>query len=268
MVRVGVLGAGGRMGREVCAAVEADAALTLVAAVDPRAAGQAASDSVTVAADVHALKESGAEVAVDFTEPGSVAANLAWLADHEIHAVVGTTGLGPEDLEEARRRFARGPANAVIVPNFAIGAVLLTRCCELVAPFMDGVEIVELHHDAKHDAPSGTALHTAAAVAAARRRSGAGAFVEDPTTVETVAGSRGAVADGGVRVHALRLPGLVAHQEVIFGAVGQTLSLRHDATDRRCFMPGVLLAIKAVARHRGVTVGLEDLLGLGEPREA
>ncbi len=149
----------------------------------------------------------------------------------------------------------------MLAANFAIGAVLMARFAELAAPFMDGVEIIELHHDAKVDAPSGTSLHTAQLVADARSRSGAAPFASDRTTSTPVSGTRGGLGPGGVRVHSVRLPGLVAHQEVIFGATGQSLSIRHDAYDRTSFMPGVLLAVRAVPGLDGLTVGLGTLLG-------
>ena len=175
MVRVGVLGAGGRMGQEVCRAVLGADDLELVAAVDPTVAGRALAELVAgadleVAGDVGALAGAGAEVAVDFTVASAARRHLAWCAGHEVHAVVGTTGLGSDDLAAARGAFggAAGP-NAVVAANFAIGAVLLIRLCELAAPFMDGVEIIELHHDAKRDAPSGTAIETARRIADARR---------------------------------------------------------------------------------------------------
>ena len=159
-------------------------------------------------------------------------------------------------------RFEGSGANAIVVANFAIGAVLLMHFCRIAAPLMEGVEVIELHHDAKRDAPSGTAMHTAAVIAAARRAAGAGPLPPDPTTDLVLAGARGAEAPDGVHVHSVRLPGLVAHEEVIFGAQGQSLSLRHDSYDRRSFMPGVLLAVRSVADRPGVTVGLEALLGL------
>ena len=150
----------------------------------------------------------------------------------------------------------------MVAANFAIGAVLLMRCCELVAPFMESVEVIELHHEHKRDAPSGTALHTAELIAGARRAADAGPLPPDPTTELVLEGARGGEGAGGVRVHSVRLPGLVAHEEVIFGALGQSLTLRHDAYDRRSFMPGVLLAVRRVPERPGLTVGLGALLGV------
>jgi 4-hydroxy-tetrahydrodipicolinate reductase len=267
MLRIGVVGAGGRMGRQVCEAVAAEGDLELVAAVDPAAAGQKLRSlagpnvvDLTVAADLAALVDAGAQVAVDFTVATAARAQLPWYAAHGVHAVVGTTGLRDEDLRAAEAAFAASAVNAVVAANFAIGAALLVRFCELAAPLMDGVEVIELHHDEKRDAPSGTAMHTAERIAEARAAAGAGPFRPDPTTDIVVAGARGGAVDG-VHVHSVRLPGMVAHEEVIFGAVGQSLTMRHDAYDRRSFMPGVLLAIRLVPDRRGFTIGLGPLLG-------
>jgi len=269
VIRVGVMGAGGRMGSEVCRAVAGAADMELVAAVDPRLAGADLRQvvdgegipSLEVAASAEALEGNRAEVVVDFTVAEAVRANLPWYAGHGVHAVVGTTGLGEHDLATAARLFAESPANAVIAANFAIGAVLLMRLCELAAPFMDGIEVIELHHDAKRDAPSGTALDTARRMAAARRAAGAGEVPPDPTELHTLEGTRGGLGPGGIRVHSVRLRGLVAHQEVIFGARGQSLSVRHDSYDRGSFMPGVLMAVREVGSRPGLTVGLDPLLG-------
>ncbi|MGC8627449.1 MAG: 4-hydroxy-tetrahydrodipicolinate reductase, partial [Acidimicrobiales bacterium] len=214
-------------------------------------------------------------VAVDFTVPGAAEANALWCADNSVHAVVGTTGLSAEALRAIEERFSSGGANCVVAPNFAIGAVLMMRFAELAAPWFDSVEVVELHHDAKLDAPSGTAVLTAERVAAARAHVG-----REPggaTGTDMVAGSprqvaprrggaqsaaRGIEAAPGVQVHSVRLRGLVAHQEVLFGTTGQVLTIRHDSLDRSSFMAGVLLAVKQVPRLRGFTLGLDSLLGL------
>jgi len=188
--------------------------------------------------------------------------NLPFYAANGIHAVVGTTGLSESELKDAAKLFSESSANAIVAANFAIGAVLLMRFCELAAPHMDGVEVIELHHDAKRDAPSGTARHTAAGIAVSRELSGAGPFSADPTTEHVLTGARGGEGPGGVRIHSVRLPGLIAHEEVIFGALGQSLSIRHDSYDRRSFMPGVLLAVRSVADRPGMTIGIEALLGL------
>jgi 4-hydroxy-tetrahydrodipicolinate reductase len=259
--RVAVVGAGGRMGQEVCRAVVAAGDLELVAAVDPQHSGRSI-EGITVAGTVEALGEQGAEVVVDFTVAEAARDNLIGYAEAGLHAVVGTTGLTEAELAGAANLFAASVANAIVAANFAIGAVLLMRFCELAAPYMDGVEVIELHHEAKRDAPSGTALHTAQRIAAARERAGSGPLPADATTLEVLPGARGGEGPGGVRVHSVRLPGLIAHEEVIFGATGQSLSIRHDSYDRRSFMPGVLLAVRAVPDRPGLTVGIEALLGL------
>ena len=261
MVRVGVVGAGGRMGQEVCRAASEAPDMELVAAVDPAHVGEDAHGKVIVG-EVLALADLGAEVVVDFTTAEAVRHNVPHYAQLGVHAVIGTSGLSDADLAAVRARFEGSGANAIVVANFAIGAVLLMHFCRIAAPHMDGVEVIELHHDAKRDAPSGTAMHTAAVIAEARRAAGAGPLPPDPTTDVVLEGARGAEGPDGVRLHSVRLPGLVAHEEVIFGAPGQSLSLRHDSYDRRSFMPGVLLAVRSVSDRPGVTVGLEALLGL------
>jgi 4-hydroxy-tetrahydrodipicolinate reductase len=261
MQKVGVVGAGGRMGQEVCRAVTEAADMELVAAIDPAHVGGDAS-GLTIIGEVNALADLGADVVVDFTIAEAVRHNIAHYAVEGIHAVIGTSGLSDADVADVEARFAASTANVVLVPNFAIGAVLLLYLCRIAAPHMDGVEIIELHHDAKRDAPSGTAMHTAAVIAEARRAAGSSPLPADPTTDVVLAGARGGESADGVHVHSVRLPGLVAHEEVIFGAAGQSLSIRHDSYDRRSFMPGVLLAVRAVPDRPGLTVGLEALLGL------
>jgi 4-hydroxy-tetrahydrodipicolinate reductase len=257
------------MGQEVCRAVAGSPDLDLVAAIDPARAGTAlgavaGSDvpDLTIAGDVDALVAAGAEVVVDFSVAAAARVNLPRCAAHGIHAVVGTTGLDDADVTELAERFDGTRANAVVAANFAVGAVLLVRLCEIAAPLMESVEVIELHHDAKRDAPSGTAMHTAERIAAARRAAGLGPLPPDPTTEWVLTGARGGEGPGGVRVHSVRLPGLVAHEEVVFGAAGQSLTIRHDAYDRRSFMPGVLLAVRQVSTRPGLTVGLEALLGI------
>lgn len=247
MTRVGVLGARGRMGTAVCAVLAESDGLELVAQVD-------ADDSVD------RLTEGKAEVAVDFTAPDVVMGNLRWCVEHGIHAVVGTSGFTEDRLAEVRGWLENVPAVAVlVVPNFSIGAVLMMRFAAQAAEFFESVEIVELHHPEKVDAPSGTARRTAELVAAARAQSGFGAVPDATTTA--LDGSRGAEVEG-VRVHAVRLRGLVASQEVLLGGVGETLTLRHDSFDRAAFMPGVVTAVRSVAARPGLTVGLEHALGL------
>lgn len=259
MIRVGVFGAAGRMGATVCEAVERDGALELVAAVDPLHAGldlrgvASVDGDLQVASSASALLDAGAEVVVDFTHLDAARENLAFAAEHGIHAVVGTTGFADEDLERLDAVFTR--SGCLIVPNFAIGAVLMMRFAELAAPWFETAEIIELHHDEKVDAPSGTAMLTAERMAAASPD-----WAPDPTITHVVAGARGAKGPADVRIHSVRLRGLVAHQEVLLGTTGQTLSIRHDSYDRSSFMPGVLLAIKQMDQRRGVAVGLDTLL--------
>jgi 4-hydroxy-tetrahydrodipicolinate reductase len=251
-IRVGVFGAAGRMGRTVCDAVVIDPDLELVAAVDPFAAGEVVRGVAVVGSPDDAPPM---DVAVDFTVIGAARQNLAWCAANGVHAVVGTTGFGDEDLEELRSAFTR--SSCLLAANFAIGAVLMMRFAELASPFFETAEIVELHHDAKIDAPSGTAMATARRMAAASPD-----WAPDPTTQEVVSGARGGEGPAGIHVHSLRVRGMVAHQEVILGTQGQTLTIRHDSYDRTSFMPGVVLACKKVAERPGLTVGLDALLGL------
>ncbi len=264
-LRVGVVGAAGRMGSTVCAALDAAADLELVAAVDPAAAGtilappaSAARAEIVVGADLGSLAGARAEVVVDFTVASATRANLPAYAADGIHAVVGTTGLDDADLAAAAAAYpAGGRLGCVLAANFAIGAVLMMRFAELAAPWFETAEIVEAHHDAKPDAPSGTAVATARRMAEA-----SGKWVPERTRTETVPGARGAAGPGGIRLHALRLRGLVARQEVLLGTEGQTLVLRHESSDRSSFMPGVLLAVREVVGRPGLTVGLDALLGL------
>jgi 4-hydroxy-tetrahydrodipicolinate reductase len=253
-IKVGVVGAAGRMGSTVCAAVEVDPALELVAAIDPSDAGTTES-GIRVANSLDALADAGAEVVVDFTVASAARGTLPWLAEHGIHAVVGTTGLTADDFETLRNAFTK--SNCIVASNFAVSAVLMMRFAELAAPFFETAEIIELHHDAKVDAPSGTAVTTAARMAAASAD-----WAADPTKEEVVAGARGGVGPAGIRVHAVRMRGMVAHQEVILGAAGQTLTIRQDSYDRLSYMPGVLLACKHVAEHPGLTIGLDAYLNL------
>ncbi len=253
MTRVAVSGAAGRMGRLVAEAVAAAPDLELAALYDPGGAGESVA-GLEVAADPEVV--AGADVVVEFTHPSVVLENLDRWRRAGLHAVVGTSGFDAARLAEVRAAWGDGPPNCLVAPNFAIGAVVLMRFAELAAPHFAAAEVLELHHDGKADAPSGTALATAERIAAAAAQSRAVAGTE------LVAGARGADV-AGVPVHAVRLPGLVAHQEVLFGAEGQTLSLRHDTVDRRAFIPGVLLAVRRIAATPGVTVGLEPLLGLG-----
>jgi 4-hydroxy-tetrahydrodipicolinate reductase len=263
MIRVGVFGAAGRMGATVCRAVLDDPELELVAAVDPLHAGidlrqlGVEAPSMQVVPNLDALADAEAEVVVDFTVVDAARENLRWCAEHGVHAVVGTTGFTPADIDEFRTQFEASDANAVIAPNFAIGAVLMVRFAELAAPYFETAEVIELHHDAKVDAPSGTAMMTVQRMAEASPT-----WAPDPTRHEVVPGARGGAGPAGIRVHSVRLRGLVAHQEVLLGTAGQSLSIRHDSYDRSSFMPGVVLAIKQIASRPGLTLGLDALLGL------
>ena len=241
MTRVAVLGSQGRMGSEVVRAVQAADDLDLGPAYD-----------VGEAVDL-----AGVDVAVDFTHPASVMANLRTCIDAGVHVVVGTTGFDEQRLATVRHWLDGTPVGVLVAPNFGVAAVLMMQFAAQAARFFESVEIVELHHPGKADAPSGTARRTAELVAQAR--SGMPAMPD--ATTQALAGARGADVDG-VRVHAVRLAGLVAHQEVLLGGHGETLTLRHDSYDRSSFMPGVLLGIRQIAARPGLTVGLEALLGL------
>jgi 4-hydroxy-tetrahydrodipicolinate reductase len=246
-LNVGFRGARGRMGATVCSAVDAADDLELVAMVDE-------GDWLFDVADA------GAQVVVDFTRPDVVMDNIRFCIDQGIHCVVGTTGFDEEKLATVATWLEPKPELGVIVaPNFGIGAVLLMRFAQEAARYFPSVEVVELHHPGKVDAPSGTAVRTARLVAAARRAAGM-----DPApdaTTDALPGARGADVEG-IPVHAVRLSGLVAHQEVLMGAAGETLTLRHDSYDRTSFMPGVLLAVREIGSRPGLTVGIESLLGL------
>ena len=246
-MKVGVLGARGKVGAEVCRAVEAADDLDLVASVD-------ADDPIDE------LVRSGAEAVVDFTHPDVVMDNLEFCIAHGIHAVVGTTGFDDGRLDRLRGWLEKSPETGVLVaPNFSIGAILMMRYAAQAASFYESVEIIELHHPDKADAPSGTARRTASMIAEARRAAGS-APIPDATST-ALEGARGADVDG-IRVHGLRVRGLVAHQEVILGGPGETLTIRHDSMDRVSFTPGVLLGLRRIAGTPGLTVGLETFLDL------
>ncbi len=252
------------MGLTVCQAVCDDPDLELVAAVDPhhvgidvRQLGIQGPPTLQVARDASAIAAAGADVAVDFTVIDAARENLSWCAEHGVHAVVGTSGFSADEVAKLRVRFDESAANAAIVPNFAISAVLMMRFAELAAPYFESVEIIELHHDAKVDAPSGTALATAERVAEA-----SASWAPDPTVTTVLEGARGGLGPGGIPIHAVRMRGMVAHQEVLFGTSGQTLSIRQDSYDRTSYMPGVVMAIKAIGSKPGLSFGLETLLGI------
>lgn len=244
LVKVAVFGARGRMGAEVCRAVEAAGGLELAAGID-------AGEDRTPA--------ESADVVVDFTQPDAVMDNLAWCIEHGIHAVVGTTGFTDERLDQLRSQLRGHDVGIVVAANFSIGAILMMHFAEQAAAFYESVEIIELHHPNKADAPSGTAATTARKIAAAR--SAAALPAPPDATVQELPGARGADVDG-IRVHGVRLRGLIAHQEVLFGAEGETLTLRHDSLDRVSFMPGVLAAVRAVGSRPGLTIGIEGILGI------
>ena len=247
-IRVAVLGASGRMGATVCAAVADAPGLALVARLD-------AQDALS------AVAASGAQVAVDFTVPAVTEANVHALIDAGIHAVVGTTGWDEDAMRRVREHLRTAPGVGVLIaPNFALGAVLAMVFATRAAQWFESAEVIELHHPGKVDAPSGTAQHTAREIAAARRAAGLGAMPD--ATTQQLDGARGANVDG-VRVHAVRLRGLVAHQEILLGNAGEQLTIRHDSFDRVSFMPGVLRAVREVGRRPGLTVGLEHYLELG-----
>ncbi|MBB5832042.1 4-hydroxy-tetrahydrodipicolinate reductase [Brachybacterium aquaticum] len=247
-LRVAVLGARGRMGSAACTAVEEAPDLELVAALGR-------------GDDLTAVTEAGAEIAIDLTVPSATAENVRWLVEHGIHAVVGTTGWTEETLGALREQLAAADGIGVLIaPNFAIGAVLAMRFAEVAARYYDSAEIIEMHHPNKLDAPSGTARHTAAAIARGRAAAGLGPVPD--ATEKDPDGARGAVVDG-IHVHAVRQQGLVAHEVVQFGGVGEQFVLRHDSFDRVSFMPGVLLGVREVAAHPGLTVGLDGYMDLG-----
>jgi 4-hydroxy-tetrahydrodipicolinate reductase len=245
MIKVGVLGAAGRMGAEVVNAVEVSSDCTLVAALDFR-------DSLDQ------LVTSGAQVVVDFTTPDSVMANLEFLITHKIHAVVGTTGFDDARMSKLKELSAAHPEVGILIaPNFAIGAVLMMEFAAKAAQFFESAEIIELHHPNKIDAPSGTAARTASLMTDARKAANLAAMPDATST--SLEGARGALV-GDIPVHSVRLRGLIAHQEVLFGGSGETLSIRHDSLDRAGFMPGVLLGIRSVISRPGVTFGLEHFM--------
>lgn len=264
-IRVGVFGAGGRMGSAVAHAIDEADGMTLAAAIDPSYEGidlrevtgvdrpfQVASDPTSL------LDADGAplvDVTVDFTHLEAARGNLEFCAANGIHAVVGTSGFTEADHQTIADMFTR--SNCLIAPNFAIGAVLMIRFAEMASPYFETAEIIELHHDGKVDAPSGTAISTAERMAAASDR-----WADDPTRDEIIDGARGATGPAGIPIHSVRLRGIVAHQEVLLGTTGQTLTLRHDSYDRSSFMPGVVLAVSRVADAPGLTVGLDKVLDI------
>jgi 4-hydroxy-tetrahydrodipicolinate reductase len=270
VLRIAIAGAGGQMGRAICRAALSAQDLEVVAAIDPAFAGRsllevvgAGASSLVVDSSLEGLARSSAEVVVEFSTPLAAMDNLRACASAGVHVVSGTTGLTEDDLAELSSLFSPpSRANCIWAPNFAVGAVLLLHLAEIAAPFFDGAEIIELHHPGKRDAPSGTALLSASRISAARERAGLAGFGGDRTEIETLEAVRGGRGAGGTRIHSVRLPGLVAHEEVLFGGEGQSLSIRHDSFDRGSFLPGIFRAIHAVATRPGLTIGLAPLLGL------
>ena len=244
MIKVAVIGARGRMGSEVVKAVNEAKDLELVAQLD-------------LGDSLDAILASGAVVAVDFTTPDSVMANLEFLISHNINAVVGTTGFDDVRIAKIKSLLASSKSGVLIAPNFAIGAVLMMEFAAKAAKYFESAEIIELHHPNKVDAPSGTAARTAELMSAARKEAGLPSMPDATTT--SLAGARGATV-GDIPVHSVRVRGLVAHQEVLLGGIGETLSIRHDSIDRVGFMPGVLLGVRKVVTHPGLTFGLENFM--------
>jgi 4-hydroxy-tetrahydrodipicolinate reductase len=253
VTRVGVSGAAGRMGKLVAETIAYATGFELTGLYDPQAAGVEVA-GLQVSATPEVMLD--ADVVVEFTNPDVVMENLRRWHSLQRHAVVGTSGFGEERLTELDSFWESGAGNCLVVPNFSIGAVVMMRLAEIAAPHFDAAEVIEMHHDRKADAPSGTAIATATRIA------NAAAQKREVNSKELVAGARGADVDG-VPVHAVRLPGLVAHQAVMLGGMGETLTIRHDTTDRQAFMPGVVLAVRKVSElPMPVTVGLDPLLGL------
>ncbi len=264
MIRVGVTGAGGKMGREIVKAIAQAPDMTLVAAVSP---GRAGLDAGIVAGigplglTIHpalnqALCEVEMDVLVDVTTPQAAAGHALEALTARVRPVIGTTGLTPHEVREIRHACETRGLGAILAPNFAIGAILMMKFAQEAAKYFADAEILELHHNQKADAPSGTALKTAELM----RESRAAFGMDNVPETEVIAGARGAAAPGGIRVHSIRLPGLVAHQEVIFGGLGQTLTIRHDSLSRESFMPGVLLSVRKVMELDHVVYGLENIL--------
>ena len=246
-MRVAVIGSAGKVGEQICIGIEQADDLELVARIDQ-------DDSIDE------LVSARAEAIVDFTHPDAVMDTLEFCISNGIHCVVGTTGFTDERLQTVRGWLADNPSVGVLIaPNFAIGAVLMMYFAQLAAKYYETAEVIELHHPTKADAPSGTAGRTASLIAAARNEAGLGAMPDATST--GIVGARGADVDG-VRVHSVRMRGMIAHQEVIFGAQGEVLTIRHDSMDRTSFVPGVLLGVRQVGEHPGLTVGIEEYMGL------
>jgi len=261
MIKVIVTGAAGKMGKEVCKTILDDPETELHGAVDTEEVGTDIGDllgrkpvGVRITSLEKAISRKGANVMVDFTHAAAAMDNIKAAVERGIHLVIGTTGLTEDNINEIRKLCSDKGVNAIIAPNFAIGAVLMMKFAELAARYMNRAEIIELHHDQKRDAPSGTAMQTAKLIAPKIK-------APKVESSEILNGALGGVYEN-VHVHSIRLPGFVAHQEVIFGGVGQVLTIRHDSIDRTSFMPGVLMAVKAVSERPGVTIGLDKIMDL------
>ncbi len=255
MKRVVIVGGAGRMGQALASGFGAFEDVRVVALVDVHEPSQV--HDASFVSSIEDVDDASVDAVVDFSVPESVVASAKWCAAHRKGLVIGTTGLSDE--QRALVEQASTTTGVVMASNFSVGAVLAERFAAMAAPYFDRVEIIELHHDRKVDAPSGTSLSTARAISEARKKAGLASMV-DPTTRATVAGSRGADLDEGVKVHSVRLPGLVAHQEILFGAVGEGLTIRHDSFDRASFVHGVVLALRAVGSEPSLTVGLDSFV--------
>ncbi|MDO8885440.1 4-hydroxy-tetrahydrodipicolinate reductase [Candidatus Oleimmundimicrobium sp.] len=264
MIKVVVSGAAGKMGLEVCKAVCEDSELSLVGAVDVSCVGRDVGElighnklNIFIENDLDTvLRNLSPQVVVDFTNPNVVMDNIRTAVNCGVNSVIGTTGIGTDNLKEIESLIANKNVNVFIAPNFAIGAVLMMKFSEIASKYFQNVEIIELHHDKKIDAPSGTAIKTAEMISVSQKKD-----APDLVEKEVLKGARGGVFDN-IHIHSVRLPGLVAHQEVIFGSKGQTLTIRHDSIERTSFMPGVLLAVKRVQKHKGLTYGLDKITDL------
>jgi 4-hydroxy-tetrahydrodipicolinate reductase len=264
MIKVIVNGAAGKMGSEVVKAVKKEKDLQLVGAVDVSRIGEDAGDvagigkiNIEITKDLSgAIKKTNADIVIDFTHPKVAMDNVRTILNNKTCAVVGTTGFTDENLREIKNLCTKNKVNCLVAPNFAIGAVLMMIFSKTAAKYMPNVEIIELHHDKKADSPSGTAIKTAELILEA---AGKGLVKGKPSEVEKIEGARGASL-GGINIHSVRLPGYVAHQEVIFGGIGQTLTIRHDTINRESFMPGVIMAAKMILSQNGLVNGLENLL--------
>ena len=265
MIKVLVSGAAGKMGREVIRAVKADKELQLVGAVDVAKVGTDAGleagigpVGIELSKDLKAaITSTGPDVVIDFTHPNVAMANARIILGSKVHAIIGTTGLSDKDLNEIKKLCSSNKVNCIVAPNFAIGAVLMMMFSKTAAKYMPNVEIIEMHHDKKADAPSGTALKTAELIL--QSEAAKGLVKGKAAETETLDGVRGGSLEG-IHIHSIRLPGFVASQEVIFGGIGQTLKIRHDSISRESFMPGVVMAVKKVRSIDGLVYGLENLL--------